>query len=290
MKVLVTGARGQIAQSLVERSRSRSGIELVAVGRPALDLEEPGSVDRLISAEAPDIVINAAAYTAVDDAEGESECAFQVNSDGAGEIARAAAKSSAAVIHISTDYVFDGSSADPYDEDAAPNPINIYGKSKLAGEERVRSANPRHIIVRTAWVYSAFAKNFVKTMMRAAESRDRLEVVSDQLGTPSSASDVAEGLLRMIEAGPRFGETYHLAGTGRASWYEFAVAIMAECRKRGLPSADVEPIASADWPAAARRPANSALNSCKFKGDFGYAMPRWEDSLSDVIDRLPQLR
>ena len=135
-----------------------------------------------------------------------------------------------------------------------------------------------------------FAKNFVKTMMRAAESRDRLEVVSDQLGTPSSASDVAEGLLRMIEAGPRFGETYHLAGTGRASWYEFAVAIMAECRKHGLPSAEVEPIASADWPAAARRPANSALNSCKFKGDFGYAMPRWEDSLSDVIDRLPQLR
>ena len=241
MKVLVTGARGQLAQSLAERSAAFPGIELIAVGRPELDLEQPRSVETIISSFAPGFVINAAAYTAVDEAEREPDRAFRLN-------------------------------------------------AQAAGEEAVRSANPRHVIVRTAWVYSPFGKNFVKTMTAAALSLDRLRVVADQLGTPSSALDLADGLLRMIEAGPSFGQTYHLAGTGRTSWYGLAVAIMDECRKRGLPAAEVQPIASSDWPTLAQRPANSALNSCKFERDFGYSLPRWEDSLAQVIERLSQPR
>lgn len=290
MKLLVTGAHGQVAQSLVERSAAFPGIELIAVGRPELDLEQPRGVERIISDFAPAFVINAAAYTAVDEAEREPDRAFRINAQAAGEVAAAAARAGAAIIQLSTDYVFDGTAEQPYDETAAANPLNVYGKSKLAGEEAVRAANPRHLIVRTAWVYSPFGKNFVKTMTAAASSRDRLSVVADQLGTPSSALDLADGLLRMIEAGSSFGQTYHLAGTGQTSWYEFALGIMNECRKRGLAAAEVQPIASSDWPTLAHRPANSALNSCKFERDFGYSLPRWQDSLAQVIERLSQSR
>ena len=290
MKVLVTGAHGQVAQSLIERSAAFPGVELIAVSRPELDLERRGSAKRIIADAAPALVINAAAYTAVDEAEREPDRAFRINAEAAGEVAAAAARAGAGIIQLSTDYVFDGTAEHPYDETAAPNPLSVYGKSKLAGEEAVRSANPRHVIVRTAWVYSPFGKNFVKTMTAAASSRDKLSVVADQIGTPSSALDLADALLRMIEGGPSFGQTYHLAGTGRTSWYGLAVAIMDECRKRGLPAAEVQPIASSDWPTLAQRPANSALNSCKFERDFGYSLPRWEDSLARVIERLSQSR
>jgi dTDP-4-dehydrorhamnose reductase len=286
MRVLVTGARGQVARSVVECAADMPELEVIAVGRPDLDLERPGSADRLISAVVPDVVINAAAHTAVDDAEREPQRAYRINAEAAGEVAAAALEHGAAIIQISTDYVFDGAAAEPYDESAVPDPLNVYGKSKLAGEEQVRAANPRHVIIRTAWVYSPFGRNFVKTIMKAAETRDTLTVVDDQRGSPTSALDLAGALLHMLQGELAFGEIYHVAGCGSTSWCGFAEAIMEDCRRLGLAAADVQPIASADWPTAARRPVNSALNSFRFEHDFGYSMPRWEESLPGIIGRI----
>jgi dTDP-4-dehydrorhamnose reductase len=291
MRILVTGREGQLARSLIERSSARQGVELVAIGRPELDLEQPGSAARAIQAIGPDVVINAAAYTAVDQAEDEPKLAMRINADAAGEVAEAAARIDAPVIQVSTDYVFDGRGREPYAEDAATAPLGVYGRTKLAGEEQARAANPRHVIVRTAWVYSPFGRNFVKTMMAAAHSRDVLTVVDDQCGNPSSALDLADGLLDMMrrwrdEGDLGLGETYHLAGTGATSWCGFARAIMADCERIGLPAARVEPIATADWPTKAPRPPNSRLSSEKFARDFGFAMPAWTNSVSEVIERL----
>lgn len=291
MRVLVTGATGQVARSLAERARLRSGVELITAGRPELELERPGSAERAIAAIEPDVVIDAAAYTQVDLAEDEPERAFRINAEGAGEVASAAARIGAPIIQLSTDYVFDGASGAAYDESAAPNPLNVYGASKLAGEERVRTSNPRHIIVRTAWLFGPFGRNFVKTMLAAAEDKRPVKVVDDQHGSPTSTLDLADGLFAILESwkedpGRGLGEVFHLAGSGETSWYGFAVAIMDELRKRGAPAVDVQPIGSADWPARARRPSHSALNSCKFASQFGYSLPHWERSLPQLIERL----
>ena len=291
MKVLVTGRDGQLARCLVERAAGREGIELVAVGRPELDLEAAGSAARVIAEASPNVVINAAAYTAVDQAEDEPDRAFRINADAAGEVAAAARSAGAAIVQMSTDYVFDGRSAEPYGEDSATNPLGIYGRSKLAGEEQVRTANPDHVILRSAWVYSPFGRNFVKTMMAAAETREELTVVDDQFGNPTSALDLADGILAMIERwrhGGRtgLGDTYHLAGSGSTSWCEFAQAIMDECRVLGLPAAEVRPIRSDEWPTRAARPQNSALDCARFARDFGFTMPQWRDSLRVVVERL----
>ena len=289
MRVLVTGAQGQVARSLAEGAANARELEIIAVGRPDFDLERRGSAERVIADVGPDVVINAAAYTAVDDAEREPERAFWINADGAGELAGAAFKRGAAIIQISTDYVFDGLAVGPYDEAAVPNPLNVYGKSKLAGEEQVRAANPRHVIVRTAWVYSPFGRNFVKTMMQAAQTRGTLSVVDDQRGSPTSALDLAKALSHLLKGELPLGQTYHLAGASSTTWCGFASVIMDECRGLGLPAAQVQPITTADWPTAARRPVNSALNSFKFERDFGYSMPRLEDSLPGVIGRISSL-
>jgi len=293
MKILVTGAEGQLARSLVERSQFHPAVELVAIGRPDLDLAVPGAAAAAIRSVQPQIVINAAAYTAVDKAEDEPDLAFRINAEAAGEVAEAAAAVGAAVIQVSTDYVFDGSREGPYDEAAPTAPLGVYGRSKLEGEQRVRAANPRHAIVRTAWVYSPFGSNFVKTMMNAARTRDLLTVVDDQIGSPTSALDLAEGLLRMIaiwaeDRDRGLGATYHLGGAGQTSWCGLAQAIMAECAKRSLPAAEVHPIATSDWPTRAKRPANSVLNSGKFVRTFGFEMPAWRDSVAVVVSRLAE--
>lgn len=291
MRVLVTGTQGQLTQSLVEKAVGRQNIEIIAVGRPNLDLEVPGNADRAIVEASPDVVINAAADTAVDAAEDDCERAFRVNADAAGEIAGAAERIGASVIQISTDYVFDGGARQPYTEVAATNPINVYGRSKLEGERQVRSANPRHAIVRTSWVYSPFGRNFVRSMMDAAEVRETLPVVEDQCGSPSSALDLADGLLRMVElGGAESGETYHLAGTGWTSWCGFAREVMRERRELGLRVAQVDGIRADQWPTRAERPRNSVLNSAKFLADFGYQMPEWRSSLAEVIGRLAEQR
>jgi dTDP-4-dehydrorhamnose reductase len=286
MKLLVTGTDGQLARSLVERARLRSEVDLIAIGRPQLDLEVPGRAANTIAEAAPDIVINAAAYTAVDLAEDEPDRAFRINADAAGEVAAAAARAGAAVIQLSTDYVFDGGGSGPYREDAPVSPLGVYGRSKLAGEEQVRAANPRHAIVRTAWVFSPFGRNFVKSIMAAAGVRDRLTVVDDQRGSPTSALDLADGLLTMIGHGGGWGETYHLAGRGEASWCEFAREIMVQCAANGLPHVPVDPIRTEDWPTRAVRPRNSVLDSSKFEQTFGFVMPDWRAATHEVIESL----
>lgn len=289
MKVLVTGSHGQLARSLLERAEGHGSIEIMLLGRPDLDLEVPGSAERAIVDARPDLVINAAAYTAVDSAENEPDRAYRVNADAAGEVAGAAAHLGVPVVQMSTDYVFDGRSDSPYDEDAPTNPLNAYGRGKLAGEEQVRAANPRHAIVRTSWVHSPFGRNFVRAMMNAADIREKLTVVDDQWGSPSSALDLADGLLRMVEAdGADGGGTWHLAGSGWTSWCGFAREIMAERRKRSLQTAIIEGIRSDEWPTKAVRPRNGILNSSKFACDFGYQMPEWQASVADVVGRLAE--
>lgn len=293
MKVLVTGRKGQLARSLAERAARRQdiGLVLVAVGRRELDLEVPGSAARAIADASPDVVINAAAYTAVDQAEDEPDRAFRVNADGAHEVAEAANKVGAAIVQISTDYVFDGKSAALYREDDATRPLGVYGRSKLAGEERVREVNSSHVILRTAWMYSPFGRNFVKTVMTAAEAPDVMTVVEDQLGNPTSALDLADGILTIVEDWRQgrctgLGETYHLVGSGSTSWCGFAHSIMEKCRELGLPASEIRPIRTHDWATKAIRPQNSTLDCTKFARDFRFIMPHWQHSLAAVVERL----
>ena len=291
MRVLVTGKHGQLVRCLLETPSPT--IEWLAIGRPEVDLVEPGSLAAVIRAARPDVVLNAAAYTAVDQAEAEPERAFRINADAAGEAAVAASELAIPIVQLSTDYVFDGTEQGAYRESAPTVPLGVYGRSKLAGEAQVRAANPDHLILRTAWVYSPFGSNFVKTMIRVAAQRDVLNVVDDQFGTPTSALDLAAGLVTAIErwaAGARtgLGDAFHLAGTGRTSWCSLASAVMDNCRRLGLPHAEVRPIATADWPTPAPRPHNSALDSSKFAADFGFTMPDWRVSVARVVERLAE--
>jgi dTDP-4-dehydrorhamnose reductase len=294
VKVLVTGREGQIAKSLLERGAPVPELDLIALGRPELDLERPGQLSEPIRALSPDVVINAAAYTAVDQAEDEPERARIVNADAAGAIAAAARNSGARVIQISTDYVFDGTATGAYCEDAPTSPLGVYGRTKCEGEERVRAEAPDHLILRTAWVYSPFGKNFVRTMMSIAESRDTVSVVADQHGNPTSALDLADGLITVLQCwrdgDTGLGGTYHLAGTGVTSWCGFAEGIFEQCRVLGMPAALVEPIATAAWPTRTPRPRNSALDCGRFLADFGFRMPDWRPSVGEVVGRLASAR
>lgn len=291
MKILVTGRDGQLARSLGERGRSFEKLDLTFLGRPEIDFASPGGISAAIEAARPDVVINAAAYTDVDRAEEEAETAFCINADAAGEMAEAAAKVGASIIQISTDYVFDGAADRPYRENDATRPLNVYGDSKLAGEERVRAANPRHVILRTSWVVSPFGRNFVKTMVTAAQSRDRLTVVDDQRGRPTSALDLADAILAIVASWTRreqrgLGATYHVAGSGETSWFGLASEVMDECRRRGAPAAEVSPIPSSEWPTRAARPLYSVLDSSRFEQEFGTRLPRWQESVRAIVGRL----
>jgi dTDP-4-dehydrorhamnose reductase len=293
VRVLVTGREGQLVRSLLERGAGTAseGIQLTGIGRPDLDLEDSGSIGMVIGAERPEVIINAAAYTAVDQAEDEPERAFRINAEAAGELAAAARSAGARFIQISTDYVYDGAGEGAYLETAATNPLGVYGRSKLEGEQRVLQAHPEAVVVRTAWVYSPFGKNFVKTMFAFGGQRDELSVVSDQIGNPSSALDLADGLLAVLAgwqtgSGAGSGGTYHLAGSGVTNWSELAAHVMTERAARGLPAARVRPIRTEDWPTKAARPRNSSLDTSKFERDFGYRAPDWRQSASAVIDRL----
>lgn len=285
MKLMVIGRSGQLARSLAERARRH---ELIAVGRPYLNLETPGSAEAMIRKIGPDVVINAAAYTDVDGAEQERGRAFQVNAEAAGEIAAATRALGIPVIHISTDYVFDGSAAGAYTENASPVPLGAYGRSKLAGEERVRAANPMHMILRTAWMYSPFGRNFIKIIYNAAETQEELRVVADKRGSPTSALDLAGATIALLDRWDGRGSTYHLAGSGEASRHALACEVMNMRKRLGLGIATVEPIESNRWPAKAKRPSHSVLDSSKFERDFGIRLPNWRSSLSEVVERLTQ--
>ncbi|MCF2514328.1 dTDP-4-dehydrorhamnose reductase [Sphingomonas sp. G124] len=281
------GRSGQLARSLAERA---SKLELIALGRPELDLECPGSADAAIRQFGPHIVINAAAYTDVDGAEVEPGRAFRINAEAAGEIASAARALDIPVIHLSTDYVFDGSVTGALIEDARTAPLGVYGRSKLEGEEQVSAANPKHMILRTAWIYSHFGRNFVKSIYEAAESRGELSVVADQRGSPTSAMDLSDALIALLDRWDGQGSTYHLAGSGEASRYELACEVMAVRNRLGLHVAKVEPIESDDWPGRAKRPRISILDCSKFERDFGIRLPEWRNSVAEVVQRLAAAR
>ncbi|MER8749861.1 dTDP-4-dehydrorhamnose reductase [Mesorhizobium sp. M1050] len=291
MRVVVTGREGQVAASLLEAGRRRAGVEVVAIGRPELDLARPEMVIEAIAAAKPDIVVSAAAYTAVDQAEDEPDLSFAVNAVGAGKVAEAARRLGVPIIHLSTDYVFDGSKDSAYVETDATAPASVYGASKLAGEQAVASANPRHLILRTAWVYSPFGKNFVKTMLRLAADRDEIAVVADQWGNPTSALDIADAILHAAaqlhdDKSVSAPGIYHLAGTGEANWSGFARHILDTSRVSGGPWARVRDIATMDYPTKARRPANSRLSSAKFASAYGWDAPDWRKSTETVVRRL----
>lgn len=266
------------------------GIDIVLTGRPELNLECPDQLEATVRGLAPDIVLNAAAYTAVDQAEEERERAWAGNAVAPGVLAEVTSDLDIPLIHISTDYVFAGGAGRAYSEQDETAPIGVYGQSKLAGENAVGTANPRATIVRTAWMFSPFGRNFVKTMLSLAQTREEVAVVSDQLGSPTNAMDLADGLLTMASrwadgTTTGQGQTYHLAGSGTGSWAEVAESVFAEARRLGRQGARVRPITMAEYPTKAIRPANSALDCSKFVRDFGFVMPDWRSSIGAVVAR-----
>ncbi|ESX88745.1 dTDP-4-dehydrorhamnose reductase [Mesorhizobium sp. LNJC405B00] len=291
MRLVVTGREGQVAASLLEAGQRRDGIEVVTLGRPVLDLARPDTVFDALAAARPDIVVSAAAYTAVDQAEDEPDLAFAVNAVGAGKVAEAAAKLGVPVIHLSTDYVFDGTKDGAYVETDATAPLGVYGASKLAGELAVAAVNPRHLILRTAWAYSPFGKNFVRIILGLAANRDEIAVVADQWGNPTSAFDLADAILVSSavlhgdRSFARFG-VYHLVGTGDTNRSGFAHHILATSRALDGPYAAVKEISTRDYPTKALRPRNSRLSTAEFEGTFNWTAPDWHGSTVDVVSRL----
>jgi len=291
LKVLVLGARGQLSRSLAEAS-GRHGIEVAAAGLPELDLRDKASVDDGIARAAPGVVVNAAAYTAVDRAEGEPEAARAVNAIGAGHVAAACEQRAIALVHLSTDYVFDGRKTAPYVESDAAAPLSAYGRSKLEGEQRVAAACSRHVILRTAWLYSPFGQNFAKTMLRLGASRPEISVVDDQIGCPTYAPHLADAILSISRSilraemeVPRWG-VFHAANAGETTWCGFAREIFRCSQRLGGPAPTVRAIASAEYPTAAKRPANSRLDCGKLSRVFGLALPDWRTGTADCVRRL----
>ncbi len=291
MRIAVTGSQGQIVRSLLERAAKRDA-EIITLGRPSLDLADASTIVRAVESVAPEVIVNAAAYTAVDKAESEEAFARQINAAGAGSLAHAAKRLGIPIIHFSTDYVFDGTLDRPYREDDPAVPVNAYGRSKLAGEQAVEEATPLHVILRTAWLYSPFGANFVRTMLRLAATHDRIDVVADQIGQPSCALDVADGVLAIcdrLRAQPgdeRLFGIFHMAGAGATSWAGFAEAIFAETAQLGRRPITVRRITTQQYPTPARRPPNSRLDTRKLTQIYGVALPPWRDSLPAVVARL----
>lgn len=289
MKIAVTGKTGQVATALI--NLEQPDLQVLALGRPEMDLMQPATVRAALEAASPDVVISSAAYTAVDKAESDAETAFAVNRDGARAVAEAAAGLGIPVIHLSTDYVFDGLKTSPYTEADPTGPTSVYGQSKLEGELAVAAATPNHAILRTAWVYSPFGNNFVKTMLRLAESRDTIRVVADQHGCPTSAIDIATAIVaiarRLISDGSQdLRGIFHLAGTGETTWAAFADKIFAASGTFDGKHIKVESISTADYPTPAKRPANSRLNCNKLEQRYGIRLPNWEESTIHVVETI----
>jgi dTDP-4-dehydrorhamnose reductase len=290
-RIAVTGKHGQVAHALAEVG-VRSRAMIIPVGRPELNLAAPETIEPALRAVSPDIIVNAAAYTAVDQAEREPEIAAKINKDGAGAVAAAAEALRVPIIHLSTDYVFDGEKTGAYVEADPVAPASAYGASKLAGEQAVAAANSDHVILRTAWVYAPYGKNFVKTMLALAEIREEVRVVSDQHGCPTYAPDIADAIIGVAHNllrerfDPRLRGIFHLAGTGETTWAGFAEAIFIFLAGKGLCRPILTPITSAEYPTPARRPANSRLNCAKLAGVHGIRLPHWSGSLATCLERL----
>jgi dTDP-4-dehydrorhamnose reductase len=286
MRILVTGREGQVTTAL--QQAAKGDIEIIALGRPGLDLERPETLQSAVASVAPDLVINPAAYTAVDQAEQDEARAHRVNAVAPGVLAEAAAAIGAPIVHLSTDYVFDGTKPTPYVEGDPTGPVTIYGRTKLEGEHAVLAANPAAVVLRTAWLYAPKGKNFLRTMLKLAHTREEIAVVSDQRGNPTLVEDVAAGVLqvaaRLAADRSRTG-VYHMTGRGEASWAEFAAEIFRQSAARGGPAAQVRPIPSSDYPTPAKRPVNSRLDCSRIAADFGVELRDWRDALARCLDQ-----
>ncbi|QCK88169.1 dTDP-4-dehydrorhamnose reductase [Phreatobacter aquaticus] len=290
MRIAVTGKDGQVTRAL-QAAAGGAVVTVVALGRPELDLAQPDTILPALAAAAPDIIVNAAAWTAVDQAEAEPAQARAVNQTGARAVAEAAARLGVPIIQISTDYVFDGAKRSPYVETDPVGPTGAYGETKLAGEMAVAAAQPNHAILRTAWVFAPEGKNFVRAMLNLARSRPELGIVADQLGNPTYAPDIAAGIIavaRNLVADSRVDlrGVFHMTAGGETTWAGFAEAIFAGSRARGGPAAGVRPIATADYPTPARRPANSRLDCSKLEALHRVRLPSWPSGLERCLERL----
>jgi len=286
-RILIIGGSGQLGRELAAM-RWPESFALVAPSRDAADITDHKAIASILADGDWAAAINAAAFTAVDAAEEAVAEAFAANALGPAILAEETRRRGVPLIHISTDYVFDGAKPTPYCEDDATNPLGVYGASKLAGEAAVRAGNPRHVIVRTSWLFGRYGKNFVKTMLRVAETRDTVRVVDDQHGAPTAALDLAGALIR-IATSPGIRDRagiYHFASRGETTWCGFARRIFAHSAARGGPSATVEAITTADYPTPARRPLNSRLSTARIESDFGIVPRPWEDALADVVETL----
>ena len=285
--ILITGGTGQLASALA----AAAATPMQLAGRPQFDFDRPESIAATFRAAAPWLVVNAAAYTAVDAAETDADAAYRANRDGPAELARLCAKAGIPLIHVSTDYVFDGCKDAPYVETDPVAPQGVYGASKLAGELAVLATCPLGIVLRTAWVYAPRGKNFVRTMLRLAETRDRLGVVADQQGCPTTAEDLADAILAIatqLRDGwlDEYAGVFHAAGTGATTWHGLATAVFEEAARHGARVPQVDAIATADYPTPAKRPANSRLDCDKLAATFGVRLPPWRASLSRTIDAI----
>ena len=277
MQILVIGSSGQLARSIA--TTRRPGIDVVAVGRPTLDLRIPSTIELAIATHRPDILVNAAAYTAVDRAESEPELAHAINARGAGLLAAVCARAGLPLIHISTDYVFNGRSTTPYIEDDAVGPLNVYGSTKAEGEQRIIECNARSIILRTSWLHSPYGRNFVSGMLNLALAKDEIAVVDDQFGCPTYGPHLAAAILQVAEQTGRSGFAawgiYHACGSGETTWCGLALEAMAVSKWLRGPSTEIRAIPTAEYPLPAKRPRNSRLNCAKLITTFGVSLPNW---------------
>jgi dTDP-4-dehydrorhamnose reductase len=290
MRLLLLGGTGQVGEEFRALAMPH-GVEVIAPARDALELEDADAISRMIAAGPWSAVINAAAYTQVDRAESEPAVAFAVNAAAPSRLSAETGQRGIPLVHISTDYVFDGKQGAPYHEQDAVAPLNVYGRSKLAGEEGVRAGNPFHVILRTSWVYSPYGANFVKTILRLAAERDRLTVVADQRGCPTAARDIAQACLDIAlqcVSEPKqspYG-IYHFAGAGEASWFELAETIVDLSTRRCARSPQVVPILTCDYPTAAARPSDTRLDCTAIVRAFGITARPWREALEETINRL----
>jgi dTDP-4-dehydrorhamnose reductase len=294
MKLMVTGANGQVGWEL-RRSLAALG-SVTALDRSQCDLAQPSRLPDVVRAVKPDVIVNAAAYTAVDDAEREEALATTVNGTAAGVLAQEAARTGALLVHYSTDYVFDGRKEGRYAEDDPPCPVNAYGRSKLAGEAAVRQAGGSWLVLRTSWVYGVRGRNFLRTMLALMRERDELRIVSDQTGAPTWAAEIAQATAAVIESAAhertegRFSSgLFHLTASGATSWHGFAAAILNGAKRHALltrPAPCLVPIASEDYPRPAARPKNSRLATDRLRQRFGVALPEWEEGLSLCLEEM----
>ena len=290
MRILLTGANGQVGWELSDRGGQR-GLEILALDRADLDITDPVSVSEEVNRSGVSLVVNAAGYTAVDEAESKPELAFAANRDGPAHLASACGKAGIPLVHISTDYVFDGEKKGAYLETDPVSPLSIYGKSKAAGEVAVRKHLREHFILRTGWVYGVHGHNFVKTMLRLGREREKVQVVTDQYGCPTYAADLAETILRiaakLLDGRQVHWGTYHYCGKGVTSWHGFAEAIFNLARKYvPLKVKQTEAITTAEYPTAAKRPANSVLDCSLFRSHFGFAPKPWNESLARMLHQV----